>query len=278
MPTGHLRPHRGGERCAEGRWTTHIGGARGSHFSRVRESCLNSGGRSPEEFSRPVRSRTKIPERPLWRNFPVPRAKSHCHSTCSAEFRVCETRSLLLPSSETVPLKFRRAKPRGIFPSPRVILAYARLTRQEPLGSLQNSHFASQNRASCAGRKRGRVSCTLRSLTHGHKTKIPERPLWRNFPVPRAKSHCRSTCSAEFRVGETRSLLLPSSETVPLKFRRAKPRGIFPSRAVTRVPRRPRRGCDRGRRAPAGPRGHRPGPRRCCPPGGRARPGRRRAG
>ena len=37
----------------------------------------------------------------------------------------------------------------------RVILAPARLTRQEPLGSLQNSHFASRNRASCGWEERG---------------------------------------------------------------------------------------------------------------------------
>ena len=43
----------------------------------------------------------------------------------------------------------RRAKRRGIFPSHEPSFAYAQLARQEPLGSLQNSHFAPQNRASC---------------------------------------------------------------------------------------------------------------------------------
>ena len=43
----------------------------------------------------------------------------------------------------------RRAKRRGIFPSHEPSFAYAQLARQELLGSLQNSHFAPQNRASC---------------------------------------------------------------------------------------------------------------------------------
>ena len=43
----------------------------------------------------------------------------------------------------------QRAKRRGIFPSHEPSFAYAQLARQEPLGSLQNSHFAPQNLASC---------------------------------------------------------------------------------------------------------------------------------
>ena len=44
----------------------------------------------------------------------------------------------------------------------------------------------------------------------------------------------RSANSAEFRIRETRSPPLPSREIVLFKFRRAQPRGIFLSCAVTR--------------------------------------------
>ena len=71
----------------------------------------------------------------------------------------------------------RRAKRRGIFPSHEPSFAYAQLARQESLGSLQNSHFAAQNCASCG-----------LPLSHPHhrtgpektplKTPVSERSEW----------------------------------------------------------------------------------------------------
>ena len=115
----------------------------------------------------------KIPAREAQRDFPVPRAKFRLRSTCSArtawEFAklpFCSAKPRFLRLTPIHPLKSRsapqrrdfialrghaprRAKRRGIFPSHEPSFAYAQLARQEPLGSLQNSHFAPQNRASC---------------------------------------------------------------------------------------------------------------------------------
>ena len=56
----------------------------------------------------------------------------------------------------------------------RVILAPARLTRQEPLGSLKNSHFA--NAKPRFLRPAAAIHCI-------YSLKIPEHPLWRDFTV-----------------------------------------------------------------------------------------------
>ena len=117
-----------------------------------------------------------------------------------------------------MPLKFRRTECRGIFlvrtsqvtlratysvKKPwrafcaRVILAYGRLTRQEPLGSLQNSHFAAQNRASCG-----------LPLSHPHHRTGPEKTPLKTpvserserigvFPVPPGHGPRRGSCRGD---------------------------------------------------------------------------------
>ena len=67
-------------------------------------------------------------------------------------------------------LKFRRAQPRGIFPSLRVILAPARLTRPRTAWEFAKLPF------------RSRETAVLAAYSHP-SLKIPERPLRRNFPV-----------------------------------------------------------------------------------------------